>query len=93
MFDYIGDKIKMIAIIQLIIIGLGSVIGGIVCLAEGLTGIGLALLIGGVLDALLNTFLLYGFGQLIEDTQFNRYTNEQILKQMKTAEETKKSAQ
>ena len=44
---------------------------------------GLLLMIGGVggsfLVAWIGSFFLYGYGQLIDDTQNNRKTNEQIL--------------
>jgi hypothetical protein len=67
MFDNIGSKIKTVAT-TLTALGIAlSVLAGIVILCEG-DASGLFIMIFGSLFSWLGSFLLYGFGQLIENT-------------------------
>ena len=67
MFDNIGAKIKTVAS-TLTIIGIFlSIVAGTVMLLEGIIG-GLFLILFGSLFSWLGSFLLYGFGQLIENS-------------------------
>lgn len=75
MFDNIGEKIQNLAIICTIIGIVASVIGAIVCWViligeAAFVGflIGLGVLAGGILLSWLNSFFMYGFGELIEKT-------------------------
>ena len=67
MFDNIGSKIKTVAT-TLTALGITlSVLAGIVILCEG-DASGLFVIIFGSLLSWLGSFLLYGFGQLVENS-------------------------
>ncbi|MBE6701730.1 MAG: hypothetical protein E7582_07595 [Ruminococcaceae bacterium] len=68
MYKNIGSKIKGLATIIFVIEALVSVVAGIVLLAidEAFVWIGLIYLIGGPIVAWVSSFLLYGFGELID---------------------------
>ena len=79
MFDNIGAKIKKLATVTCWIEIIGSVLTAIIMLAEDedlFIEVGLPLLIGGPLVAWIGAFFLYGFGQLIENSD---KTVEQLL--------------
>lgn len=92
MFKNIGRKIKTLALVLFwISLALGviaSLVGAIVMFAQGgrdeiyiLFGF-LVLIFGSAFSFLVSwigSFFMYGFGQLIDDTEINRRTNEQIL--------------
>lgn len=74
MFSNIGGKIKGLAtVISVIGIGL-SVICGIIMIIAGansggaMVGTGFAVLIVGSLASWIGAFIIYGFGELIENT-------------------------
>ena len=67
MFDNIGSKIKTVAATIAWLGIIGSVIIGIVMIAESLL-VGLLVIIVGSLSSWVSSFTLYGFGQLIENT-------------------------
>ncbi len=90
MFRNIGRKIKTLALvlfwISLASGVIASLIGGIVCFIDG----GVAMIFAGIgiiifgaafsfLVSWIGSFFMYGFGQLIDDTEINRHTNEKIL--------------
>ena len=64
-FD-IGKKIKNWAIWMAIIEAIGSVITGIVLLFDDLWWVGLLCILLGPIVAWVNTWILYGFGELID---------------------------
>ena len=68
MYENIGSKIKGLATTIFVIEALASVVVGIVLLAtdEALVLFGLMSLIGGPIVAWVSSFLLYGFGELID---------------------------
>ena len=82
MFDDIGGKIKGLAVILCVLGIILSVILGIVCwtlptgyrYSNPMAGFwpGLAVIVGGCLGSWIGSFFMYGFGQLIEDTQESR---------------------
>lgn len=67
MFDNIGDKIKTVAATIAWLGIIGSIIIGIIMIAEGTSG-GLVVMIVGSLSSWVSSFTLYGLGQLIENT-------------------------
>lgn len=67
MFDNISDKMKSAATALAILGIIGSIIVGIVMIAESLL-VGLLVIIVGSLSSWVSSFTLYGFGQLIENT-------------------------
>lgn len=67
MFDNIGGKIKGLASILTWIGIVASVIIGIIFIADG-DGGGILIMILGSLTSWLSSLLLYGFGELIENT-------------------------
>ncbi|MBQ1847430.1 MAG: hypothetical protein II135_05435 [Clostridia bacterium] len=64
----IGSKIKITASILFVLEIIGSIIAAIVCFSDSLAGIGCALLFGGPLAAWLIFIMVYGFGQLVENS-------------------------
>ena len=69
MFDNIGGKIKMLAVVCTIVGIAGSVITGFVMMANEMAGWGLLIAVGGSLLSWVGSFLLYGFGELIDGVQ------------------------
>ncbi len=68
MFNNIGGKIKSVA---KVLTGLGitvSVLVGIMVMTSDMLGVGLLTIVLGSLLSWLSSFTLYGFGQLIENT-------------------------
>ncbi len=84
MYDNIGEKIKTVAIIEAI----GFLIAGIVFCTQGLAGLGIALIFGGALFSWISSFVLYGFGQLIVNSDIiaSHYYNRQVNRQEKVQE-------
>ena len=70
MYDNIGSKIKGMAQALFAIETLAAVIGGIAIMAsgEGMVGLGLAVLIFVPILGLFSSWVLYGFGELIDNT-------------------------
>ena len=71
MFKNCANKIKTLASVLFWLGLIGSFIGAIVLWAEGtdeLVGIGFAVLFGGIFGSFSITLLMYGFGQLIENS-------------------------
>lgn len=70
MFENIGGKIKTLAEIICWIGIAGSIVAGFLILmsTEGSTLSGIFLLLGGPLFSWIGSFVLYGFGELIEKT-------------------------
>ena len=68
MFDDIGGKIKTLAVACTIIGIIASVIVGFIFFAEDEPGIGIAVIIGGAAVSWVSSFVLYGFGELIDNT-------------------------
>ena len=68
MYDNIGGKIKGLAKILCALESISTVIWGLYVMAEDadLALIGFLIIIGGVLVTWVSTFLLYGFGELID---------------------------
>lgn len=67
MFDNISDKMKSAATALAILGIIGSIIVGIVMIAESPL-VGWLVIIVGSLSSWVSSFTLYGFGQLIENT-------------------------
>ena len=67
LYDDIGAKIKNWAKWIFIIEAISAIIGGIVLMANDAAFIGFIALIGGPLVAWVSSWLLYAFGQLVED--------------------------
>ncbi len=66
MFDNIGDKIKALAVVTTVIGIVTSVISGLVLLFSDMVLVGFLTMILGSLSAWVGSFVLYGFGELIE---------------------------
>ena len=87
MFKNIGKKIRVLAIVRFWLYALGSFISGIVILAEDeWLDLGLPLLLAGPVYALIVSWLIYGFGQLIENTDkiANKMNNETVVPKVKS---------
>ena len=68
MFDDIGEKIKSYAVVCTWLGILASICIGIYFFVEDELIIGLGVMIGGSLVAWVDSFVLYGFGELISNT-------------------------
>ena len=70
MYDNIGGKIKGLAKVSFILAAIAEVITGIALMAtsEYLVGYGLLVMVVGPIVAWISSWLLYGFGQLIENS-------------------------
>ena len=70
MYDNIGGKIKGLAKASFIVAAIAEVITGIALMAtdEDLIGYGLLVMFVGPIVAWVSSWLLYGFGQLVENS-------------------------
>ena len=70
MYDNIGGKIKGLAKTSFIVATIAAVITGIALIAtdEDLIGYGLLVMVVGPIVAWFSSWLLYGFGQLVENS-------------------------
>ena len=70
MYDRIGWKIKSLAIVMLIVGAIADVITGIVLMAsnEDLIVYGVLIMLAGPIVTWISSWILYGFGQLIENS-------------------------
>lgn len=66
MFDNIGGKIKVLAVIIAIFGCVVSIVGGFVLIGEKMGLIGVSVLLVGPLLSWVSNFVLYGLGELIE---------------------------
>lgn len=68
MFTNIGGKIKTTAAVCCWIVIIASVITGIVMMANDAIAAGLLIIAGGSLIGWVSSFVLYGFGELVENS-------------------------
>jgi len=68
MFTNIGGKIKTTAAVFCWIIIIASVISGIVMMANDEVAAGLIIIVAGSLIGWVSSFMLYGFGELVENS-------------------------
>lgn len=70
MYNNIGGKIKGLAITFAIIEAVLSFIGGFVAMVidEELVAVGFVVIVVGFLTAWISSWLLYGFGEIVENT-------------------------
>ena len=82
MFNNIGGKIKTLVKVFFWLAAIGGVIGGAAVCVMSKSPLGL--LVAGVIIfvAWLGSFVLYGYGELIDCTQHNAYYLEEIYKNM-----------
>ena len=69
LYEYIGDKIKKLAGWVFVIEALCAIAIGIalMCINANLTLIGILIMIIGPIIAFISTWILYAFGQIVED--------------------------
>lgn len=84
MFDNIGGKIKVLAVVVTIIGCIVSFVFGIILFVEGEVGMGFLVIIMGGLLSWVSSFVLYGFGELIESNQDIQKTNKDIYLHLKS---------
>ena len=70
MFNNPGDKIKGLAVANFIVDCLAAVIGGIVLISNDYGWVGFVTIVGGLFIAYVTALLLYGFGELIENSSY-----------------------
>ena len=69
MYDNIGNKIKGLALATAVFGIIGSVIVGFFFAVTGSTLVGFLIILVGALVSWVSTWLLYGFGELIENSR------------------------
>ena len=83
-----GSIIKIVAFVELCLGIVASLIYCVICLANELVGAGLLVLIGGGLGSCLTALFLYGFGQLVYNSDLMVYlqqkNNVKMTKLVKT---------
>ncbi|MFA9381931.1 MAG: hypothetical protein ACERKO_12830, partial [Acetanaerobacterium sp.] len=65
MYEKIGDKIKIVAVVVTVLGVVGSIVYGIILMANELAGLGFLILVLGSLFFWLASFPLYGLGELV----------------------------
>ena len=85
MYRHIGRKIMVVAKVFAWIGIIASIIGGIIMMAidSALTVPGIALAVLGSLLSWINSFLLCGFGQLVDNSDEILHELEQVRKQQR----------
>ena len=68
MFTNIGGKIKTTAAVCCWIVIIAFVISGIAMMANDMVAEGLIVIVAGSLSGWISSFVLYGFGELIENS-------------------------
>jgi hypothetical protein len=92
MFDNIGEKIKKLAVVLTVLGIIGSIIFAIILWANELIGAGFLALFVGILSSWVGSFLLYGFGELIDNTkEMSNNTKIQTIVLLKEASENTKN--
>ena len=72
MFKNPGKRIKTLARFNFWFLLIGSIIAGIILLCTDYVPIGLPLLLGGPCIAYVENLLLFGFGELVENSAINQ---------------------
>ena len=83
LYENIGGKIKSWAITIFVIEAIAAVISGLVLLFSDAALAGLLTIVLGPLVAWIGSWLLYGFGELIETNAANESNTREILKYLK----------
>ena len=87
MFNNIGKKIKVVASVFCWIGIIASVVFGIILIDEGDEVAGAVTLVAGALSSWIGSFALYGFGQLVENSDIQT----RIMQQEQKERELRKS--
>lgn len=66
MFDNIGEKIKLLAKVNCVALAAAGVICGFAVMFNASFFIGLLVMVGGALAGWTGSFVLYGFGEVVE---------------------------
>ncbi len=88
-FDNIGSKIKALATFLFVLLSALSIGCGIYLIIEDST-VWLILVILGPVLSWVSSFLLYGFGELIEKNQDTEYNTRELLRIAKEAKDEQK---
>ena len=83
LYENIGGKIKRWAIALFVVEAIAAIIGGIIMLSNDVNLAGALSLIVGPIAAWVGSWLLYGFGELIETNAANESNTREILKYLK----------
>ena len=86
MFNNVGSKLKTIAVISFVIDLIGFVVLGIITISEwDMPFLGLIAILGGILVSLVIAYLLYGFGQLVENAEAVAEEREKVTEKRKAS--------
>ncbi len=88
MFENVGGKIKSLAVVVFVLTLIASVVIGLISIDNG----GILFIIIGSVVSWISALFTYGLGELIESTSENRDTSLQILKELKSINESKEAA-
>ena len=83
MFSKIGEKIKALAEVLCWLLIIASLIAGLITISTVNFVIGIAVIIIGAICSWFASFLLYGFGELIDKTVQNEKNTAEIKKLLK----------
>lgn len=86
MFDYIGDKIKGLAKVICWVGIIASVVIGIVIISGEVIS-GIITIVAGSILSWVGSFVLYGFGELVNSATKLAYLKEQEIKESKNKEQ------
>ena len=94
MFDEVGGKIKVLAKVICVIGIIASVITGVVFMTRSHAAalLGLVIMVAGSLCSWVGTFFIYGFGQLIENSDKLVYKTDTLVSRVKNLEANAKTA-
>ena len=92
MFDNIGGKIKTLALVCTVIGMIASVLWGLILLSERMVLLGVFVAGLGCLASWISSFLLYGFGELIEQQTINAAYSARIATLLSAQPGTAKTA-
>ena len=76
MFKNPGRKIKNLAMASFIVETIAAIIGGIVLMCEDYVFLGFVTILGGFFVAYVTALLLYGFGELVENSAIHKSNNQ-----------------
>ena len=69
MFDYIGSKVKVLAVVGCILGIIGSVILGVTAIFSGQSPLGIVYIVVGILISWLSSLTVYAIGESAENTE------------------------
>ena len=89
----IGSKLKGVAVTTFILESIAAVISGIALFANDNGLLGFAVIVGGAITALILSWFIYGFGELIDKATENEMNTKTIVELLKGGASTTPAVQ